>query len=202
MTKDEIMNTSKSILPALTSYWCHFATPTKEERFFWSVEHVREACGKIGPAARSWLIALAESAPTEEAATYLAADTLEDYVDLVVKQGDAQEANFLIRDNRLGKLLSDVWGDVAQLPALAAAANKYVVKATYSEPPNFSPLSLKDVAGFWCYLYANTPIAYKSHHDTVMARLGDRKHGHTAVEALLASAPDERAKQHLQKQLL
>ena len=107
-------------LRLISAYWCNHVAADYEDRFVWSWDKVEfEEIEHVGERARSILVALAKSAPNERGDAYFAAGPLENYINLIVQEKDANEAAFIIGNIHLKKLLPLAWGDIQELEPLA-----------------------------------------------------------------------------------
>lgn len=185
-----------SILKLITAYWCNGATGNREQRFFWAYEKVDEIVHEVGPQARSLLLLLSRSAPGEYATSLFAAGPLEDYVNVVLDNKLADEAAFIVNDDILNQMLSEVWSDIDSLRSLAAHSSSRSSAAPIDLGLRF--LDPKEAAGFWCQTCTSSAVdEYKEAYDRVIAKLLDSKTREKVTQDLLLTAPDKQAEELL-----
>src|SRR4029079_5791148 len=102
---------SQVSLSLISAYWCNSICPQYEDRFRWASIEVDEIVKRIGPDARRILAALAETVPDKHNAAFFAAGPLENYINLIIEEANANEASYIRKDPRLRSLLKYVWGD-------------------------------------------------------------------------------------------
>lgn len=185
-------------LRLIVAYWCNHVAPDYEDRFFWAYEQVDDIVHEVGEPARALLVALAQTAPDDHNAAYLAAGPLEDYINVVVAHKLADEAACILHQKHLKPLLPYVWGNIEKLEPLAAKSS---ARTTFNEPDLTKytrVIDAKTLMGFWCHTCVSSIVEdYKDYYQQVLAKLFDTKTRPDAMHDLLLSAPDEKAAQYL-----
>lgn len=201
-SREPLSKKHKIDLKLITSYWCNDVSPEWEDRFSWAFEKVDiDGVNKIGDAARTLLQTLALSYIDERTGSSIAAGPLENYINLIIKKQDANEAAYIVTHPILSRLLPYVWGEVDKLMPLAQRG-----KATSPIPEidtGIQTLNLREVTCFWCKLASskNTDL-YDQHFEIVMEKLRNKATRKKVTDDLLLSAPDKKAEQYLLNEVI
>jgi ribonuclease D len=192
------MNGKTFNLKSMSAYWCNSVVGDYENRFFWSRELVDDHMQSVSKEARLILETLAHSAPSEYAASYFAAGPLEDYVNLIARQKDEDEASYILSNESLNNLLQFVWGDVGQLRSLAKKT-RLVSSHSSTLESTLTTLTSKEVAGFWCKICASPEVTeYDKHYQKAINALLNKQSREQTMQDLLISAPDKKAELYLE----
>jgi hypothetical protein len=194
-------DTNNTRLTLIAAYWCNCLSPKYEERYIWAEEKVDEAVDQLGGEARTLLVQLAQSAPDEYTNSYFAAGPLEDYINLIVEEKNADEAASILGDGHLRELLPLVWGDIEKLQPLAKIGHSLA----FGTIPDIIPrvVGLKELMGFWCNMCASSNTKdYDQFYDEVLGKLLNKRSRDDMIKDLLGSAPDEQAVRYLEENVL
>ncbi len=187
-------------LKFISAYWCNRVTPEYEDRFLWSWEQADEAVDEINDYSRTILVALAKTAPDEYTQAYFAAGPLEDYINLIVREKQANEAAFIEGNPYLKNLLPFVWGDAEKLGPLSKYKSATVQFQEPCPEKNLKVVEVKELMGFWCRTCVSSIVTdYDVYYERVLKKLLNKKTREAATQDLLISAPDERAAEYLEE---
>lgn len=189
-------------LKLITSYWCNEVSPEWETRFLDAFEKIDiDGVSKIGKSARVILQSLALSYTDERAASSLAVGPLENYVNVIVKENDSNEAAYIVEHPILGRLLPYVWGKAGDLMHLARKGK--VVSKIPTIGTGLQVLDWREATCFWCKLASSKRIAtYDQFYEVVMEKLRKKSTRPKITEDLLLCAPDQKAEKYLKEEVL
>lgn len=179
-------------LKFISAYWCKSVSLRYVESFTWAWEKAEETVMEIGEDARSLLVSLAKSAPDEQAASYFAAGPLENYANLVVGEGNADEAAFIAGNRYLWRLLPLVWGKAEEIGPLAKLSRQPVhFQEPYPEK-ELKAAGITELMGFWCRVCgSSSSTEYEGPYNQMLKKLLNGKNREDAVHDITISAPEE-----------
>ena len=180
-------------LKFVSAYWCNCVSAEYETRFGWAWEFADEATYEINDRARTVLLVLAKAIPDDYAAASFAAGPLENYVNLIVREKDAGEADFVVSSVYLRNLLPLVRGSVDDLWSLAKTSRMTVEFSMPDLEKELWILEIRQLMGFWCRICSTSAMEqYDASYNQVLQKLLNKKTREGTVHDITASAPDEK----------